>query len=53
LETDMDSKVTRTSTDRFAAFKTWLRSDIAVTVPGWAVLAGGAAVAALLLVALD
>lgn len=49
----MDSRITRTGPDRLAAFKTWLRSDIAVSVPGWAVLAGGVALVALLLVALD
>lgn len=37
----------------FDRIRAWLRSDITLTLPGWAVALGGALVIALLLVALD
>lgn len=41
----------RTSaTDRLRA---WLKSDVTVTLPGWALALGGAAALVLILVALD
>jgi|AACY02.2.fsa_nt_gi hypothetical protein len=33
--------------------RTWLRSDVTITAPGWAVALGGALVLVLLLAALD
>jgi hypothetical protein len=33
--------------------RAWLRSDVTLTLPGWAVALGGAAVLTLLLIALD
>ncbi len=41
---------TGSSVDRLRA---WLRSDITLTLPGWAVALGGAFILVLLLVALD
>lgn len=41
---------TGTSLDRLRA---WMRSDITLTLPGWAVALGAALLVALLLVALD
>jgi hypothetical protein len=41
---------TASSLDRLRA---WLRSDVTLTLPGWAVALGGALVLTLLLVALD
>jgi hypothetical protein len=39
-----------TSTERL---QTWLKSDVTVTLPGWALALGGAVALVLLLVALD
>ena len=39
-----------TSTERL---RTWLKSDVTVTLPGWAIALGGAVALVLLLVALD
>lgn len=41
---------TATSTDRLRG---WLKSDVTLTLPGWAVALGGVAAVVLLLVALD
>lgn len=37
----------------FERLRSWLRSDVTLTLPGWAVALGGALVLVLLLVALD
>lgn len=49
-EIDETTKQPATSTERLRA---WLKSDVTVTLPGWAIALGGAVALVLLLVALD
>lgn len=44
------TKQAATSTERLRA---WLKSDVTVTLPGWAIALGGAVTLVLILVALD
>jgi hypothetical protein len=49
-EMDKTPPAATTSTERLRA---WLKSDVTVTLPGWALALGGAVALVLVLVALD
>jgi hypothetical protein len=49
----MEPTTTETRSQKPAGIAAWLRSDVTVTLPGWAIAAGAAALAALILVAVD